>query len=68
MVQLKKFFLESYLSVRWTSDFELFLLYWEVCSDMSLSVVTLGFSVLFLVLELLSYQEVNCSCITLQLQ
>ena len=33
---------------RWTSDFQLFVLYWEVCDYMSLSGVTLGVSVLFL--------------------
>ena len=54
----EKVFLKPYWLLRWTSDFELFLLYWEVCGYMSQSVVTLGLSVLFLVLANLSCLEV----------
>ena len=54
----KVFSLKPYWSLRWISDFELFILYWEVCGYMSLSVVTLALSVLFLVLANLYYLEV----------
>ena len=49
LVQLKKFYLDPYLSLRWSNDFELFVLYWKWCSYISLSVVILGSSEVFFV-------------------
>ena len=58
MLELKKFSLEPYFSLRWTSVFELFVLSWEVCGYMLLSVVILGISVLFFVLSILIFLDV----------
>ena len=54
----KKFFLKPYWSSRSTSDFEVFVLYWEVYIYMSLSVVALTLSVLLLVLANFLYLQV----------
>ena len=54
----EKFCLKPYYHLKWAIDFELFILYWKVFGYMSVSVVTLGFSVLFLVLANLFHLEV----------
>ena len=46
------------LVCKMTSDFKSFVLYFEVCDYTSLSVITIGLSVLFLVIANLFYLEV----------
>ena len=61
LVELRKFSLDPYLSLRWTSDFEILYLVWEVYSYKSLLMVAPRVSVLFLVLSIIFYPEIKFS-------